>query len=147
MINEEDITMSDEMFVRAQCSGESSFVVSTGSGHDIVLSDAPEDRGACPMEMLLVALAGCAGIGVRSLLHKMQQNVTDYQIHVHGEKSLEDPKVFTSIVVEHVFTGLNLDVESIRRAIELDTTLYCGVNVMLDQSAVIRHYFQVVEQE
>jgi putative redox protein len=139
--------MSDEMFVCAQSSGESSFVVSTGSGHDIVLCDASEGRGACPMEMLLVALAGCAGIGIRSMLHKMCQNVTDYRIHVHGERSAEDPKVFTSIVVEHVFTGSNLDVESIRRAIELDTTRYCGVNAMLDQSAVIQHYFQVVEQE
>jgi putative redox protein len=75
----------------------------------------------------------------------MHQYVTDYKIHVSGERSDKDPKVFTTIVVEHIFTGTNLHQESIRRAIELDTTQYCGVNVMLGASATINHHFQIIE--
>ncbi len=139
--------MANEMFAHARGIGESSFAIDTGSGHSIILSGGTEDEGARPMEMLLVALAGCAGVGIRSILRKMRQDVTDYQIHVSGERSEKDPKVFTSIVVEHVFTGSNLRSESIQRAIDLDTTQYCGVNVALSKSATIEHRFQIIEAE
>lgn len=137
--------MANEMFAHAQSIGESSFAIETGSGHKIVLSGGTEDEGARPMEMLLVALAGCAGVGIRSILRKMRQDVTDYKIHVSGERSATDPKIFTSIVVEHVFTGSNLRPESIQRAIDLDTTQFCGVNVALSKSATIEHRFQIIE--
>jgi len=137
--------MANEMFAHAQSIGESSFAIDTGSGHSITLSGGTEDEGARPMEMLLVALAGCAGVGIRSILRKMRQEVTDYKINVAGERSEQDPKIFTSIVVEHIFTGTNLRPESIQRAIELDTTQYCGVNVALSKSASIEHRFQIIE--
>ena len=137
--------MANEMVAHAQSVGESSFTIETGSGHSITLSGAPEDQGARPMEMLLVALAGCAGVGIRSILRKMRQDVTDYKINVSGERAEQDPKIFTSIVVEHIFTGINLRPENIQRAIELDTTTYCGVNVMLSKSARIEHRFQIIE--
>jgi putative redox protein len=137
--------MANEMFVTAQSVGKSSFSIETGSGHRIVLSGGAEGKGPSPMEMLLVALAGCAGVGILSILRKMHQNVIDYEIRVHGERAAEDPKVFTVIEVEHIFTGSNLRPESIERAIKLDTTHYCGVNVMLSSSATIKHGFQVRE--
>lgn len=139
--------MANEMSARARAVGEGSFEIETGSGHSIVLSSVTENRGARPMEMLLVALAGCAGVGISSILRKMRQNVTAYEIRVHGQRTEKDPKVFTTITVEHIFTGRNLQPESIQRAIELDTTNYCGVNVMLSSSAKIEHIFQIHEAE
>jgi putative redox protein len=97
------------------------------------------------METLLSTLAGCAGIGILSILRKMRQNVTSYEIKVHGERADEHPKVFTSITVEHIFTGTNLRPESVQRAITLDTTQFCGVNIMLGKSASITHTFQIRE--
>jgi len=137
--------MANEMFAHAQSIGESSFAIDTGSGHRIILSGGVEDQGPRPMEMLLVALAGCAGVGIRSILRKMRQDVTDYKIQVSGERSETDPKVFTTIIVEHTFTGTNLSPENIQRAIDLDTTHYCGVNVMLSKSAKIEHRFQIID--
>jgi putative redox protein len=137
--------MSQIRSALAQSINESSFHVSTGSGHSITLSGGTEDQGASPMEALLVALAGCTGVGIRSILRKMHQEVTDYQIHVHGELSEDTPRVFTSIVVEHIFTGSKLQSASIQRAIDLDTQQYCGVHAMLSQSADIKHIFQLRE--
>jgi putative redox protein len=137
--------MANEMSVQAHSIGEGTFEIATGSGHSIVLSSVVEDRGPRPMEMLLVALAGCAGVGISSLLRKMRQEVAAYEIRVHGERSEHDPKVFTSITVEHIFTGRNLQPASIQRAIDLDTSGYCGVNVMLSSSAQIKHSFQIKE--
>ncbi|HET8841560.1 MAG TPA: OsmC family protein [Ktedonobacteraceae bacterium] len=139
--------MANAMSVSARSVGEGSFTIDTQSGHQVTVGPVDEDLGARPMEMLLVALAGCAGVGIRSLLRKMRQDVTAYEIHVHGERTEKDPKVFTSIRVEHIFTGRNLQSTSIQRAIELDTTGYCGVNVMLSSSAAIEHSFQIREAE
>jgi putative redox protein len=137
--------MAHEMSANAQSIEESSFSIETGSGHNVILSGGTETQGASPMEMLLVALAGCAGVGIRDILRKMRQDVTDYQIRVHGVLSEEAPKVFTAIEIEHIFTGSNLRPASIQRAIELDTTQRCGVNAMLGKSATIKHHFQIHE--
>src|SRR5216684_1943830 len=137
--------MANEMSVQARSIGEGTFEIETGSGHSVVLSSVTENRGARPMEMLLVALAGCAGVGISSILRKMRQDVTAYEIRVHGDRAETDPKVFTTITVEHIFTGRNLQPESIQRAISLDTSTYCGVNIMLSSSAQIKHTFQIHE--
>lgn len=138
--------MANDMSVHAQSIGEGSFTIDTQSGHRITLSPATEDLGPRPMEMLLVALAGCSGVGIRSILRKMRQDVTSYEIRVHGARAEKDPKVFTTIKVEHIFTGRNLQASSIQRALDLDTTHYCGVNVMLSSSATIEHSFQIREE-
>jgi len=135
--------MANEMSVHAQNIGESRFAIKTGSGHRIVLDASTENQGARPMEMLLVALAGCSGTGILSILQKMRQNVTAYEVQIDGERSQDDPKIFTTIRVNHIFTGSNLRPENIQRAIDLDTTGYCGVNVMLSSSATIIHNFQI----
>ena len=137
--------MANDMSVEARSIGEGTFEIATQSGHSITLSSVTEDRGARPMEMLLVALAGCAGVGISSILRKMRQDVTTYEIRVHGTRAEKDPKVFTTITVEHIFTGNNLQSESIQRAIDLDTSNYCGVNIMLASSAKIEHSFQIHE--
>ena len=138
--------MTKPLSVRAQSTGTSTFTIDSGSNHRIVLSSVEEDQGPNPMEAVLGALAGCAGIGILWMLRKMHQNITYYEIQVHGERAEQDPKVFTDITVEHIFTGTNLRPESIQRAIELDTTNYCGVNVMLGKSATIKHTFQIHEE-
>lgn len=137
--------MANEISVQARSIGEGTFEIDTQSGHSLVLSSATEDRGPRPMEMLLVALAGCAGVGISGILRKMRQDVTAYEIRIHGDRTANDPKVFTTITVEHIFTGRNLQAANIQRAIDLDTTNYCGVNVMLSSSAKIEHRFQIRE--
>ncbi|HEY0756189.1 MAG TPA: OsmC family protein [Ktedonobacteraceae bacterium] len=139
--------MTDEMSVQAHSIGEGTFKIDTQSGYSILLSSAADEQGPRPMEMLLVALAGCAGVGISSILRKMRQDVTAYEIRVHGERAEKDPKVFTTITVQHIFTGRNLQPEQIRRAIDLDTTNYCGVNIMLSSSAKIEHTFQLLVVE
>lgn len=137
--------MTKPLSVRAQSIGESTFAIDSGSNHRIILSSGTEDQGPSPMETVLSTLAGCSGIGILSILRKMRQEVSNYEIQVHGERADQDPKVFTRITVEHIFTGTNLRPESIQRAIDLDTTRYCGVNVMLSKGVTITHSFQIRE--
>ncbi len=141
--------MAKELFANATFAGGMRFDVDTGSGHRIVL-DAPveengENTGPRPMEMLLVGLAGCTGMDVISILRKKRQDVTGYEIHVHGIRASEHPMVYVEVEVEHVVTGRHVDPEAVRRAIELSETKYCGVGNTLNKTAKLVNTFRIVE--
>lgn len=129
------------------------FEVEAGSGHQVSLDmlddaeriDGKLGGGFSPMEMVLVALAGCVGITVLSIIRKRKAEVTGYELHVRGERASSHPKVFVEIVVEHVLTGQGIKPEVVERAIELAETRYCPVSIMLSKTATIRQILQIVE--
>jgi putative redox protein len=127
------------------------FRATSGSGHTIMLDSTPEsggrDVGASPMELLLLGLAGCTGMDVISILRKMRQEVSSYEVKVRGERQDDHPRVYTTIEVEHVVRGRNLSLESIRRAIELSSGTYCSAAAMLGKSATIKDYYLIVDEE
>ena len=122
-----------------------------GSGHRVLMdtdrSVGGSDLGFRPMELLLVALTGCTGMDVISILRKMQQQVDDYQVKAEGNRAEEHPKVYTDIAVEHVVKGKKLDPERIRRAVELSATRYCPTSAMLSNAVRITHKFRVIDTE
>jgi putative redox protein len=103
------------------------------------------DSGFRPMELLLVGLAGCTGMDVISILRKKQQDVTHFQVLVHGDKASEHPKVFTRITVEFVVTGRKIDPGAVQRAVELSATKYCPAQAMLVKAAPIEHKITILE--
>ena len=125
------------------------FEASTGSGHTIILDAARDrggdDRGPRPIELLLVGLGACTGMDVISILRKMRQPVTGYELKVRGERSADHPMIFTDILVEHVVYGRGVTPESVRRAVELSETRYCPVGAMLGKAATVTHQYRVVE--
>ncbi len=120
-----------------------------GSGHSLVLDAAPEvggrGLGFAPVELLLMALAGCTGMDVISLLRKMRQDVTAYEVHVRGEQADEHPKVYTHITIEHVVTGHSLSEAAVQRAVDLSFTRYCPSSAMLGKTAEIKELIRIVE--
>jgi putative redox protein len=80
------------------------FFIGTGyTGHAQVM-DSKGDRAAAtsPIEMLLVAVAGCTAMDVISILLKKRQNVTDYNVEVTGERVEEHPRKFIKFNVHHI---------------------------------------------
>ena len=57
------------------------FAASADSGHTILMDGPPdaggENRGARPMELVLMGLGGCASFDVVNILEKARQSVTD----------------------------------------------------------------------
>ncbi len=141
--------MANDMTVRAVLESGMRFDVETGSGHHIILDAAEhnggQDAGPRPMEMLLVALASCAGMDIIAILRKKRQQVTAYEVQVYGERTEDYPKPFVKIHVEHIFTGRTLQAEAVRRAIDLTEEKYCGVSAMLGKAATITHTFRLIE--
>jgi putative redox protein len=119
------------------------FEARTPSGHALALDASAEHGGAghgpSPMEVLLVALAGCTGMDVISLLRKMRQNVTAYEVRVNGTAADEHPRIYTSVEVEHIVTGVALDRSKVERAVELSATRYCPVSATMSGVGTVRH--------
>ena len=99
------------------------------------------------MEMLLIALGGCTGADIVSILEKKRQRVTGYSIEVRGERRAEHPRIFTKIEVVHYVRGHGIDPKAVQHAVELSETKYCSVSAMLGATAQISMRFEVTNED
>lgn len=141
--------MAREMTARAHYVSGTRFDSESGTAHRLTMDtssdDGGQDAGFRPMELLLVGLAGCTGMDVISILHKKRQDITSYDIRVHGVRADEHPRIFTEITVEHIVTGRHVDPAAVAHAIELSEAKYCGVGAMLGKAARLTHLYRIVE--
>ena len=113
------------------------------NGHKLVI-DANEsvggkDRGPRPKPLMMVALAGCTGMDVVSILKKMWVTFYNLEIKVEGELSEEHPKRYLKMKVIYVFSGENLPLAKIQKAVDLSKDRYCGVSVSYKQAMDIEY--------
>jgi putative redox protein len=120
------------------------------SGFTLPLGTAPEsggdDDGFRPMELLLIGLAGCTAMDVISILQKMRQDVTGFEVRVvEAERAADHPKVYTHIVLEYAVTGHQVDRSSVEHAVELSAERYCSAQGMLGKVAKIESRITIEE--
>jgi putative redox protein len=120
-----------------------------GSGFSIVMDADDADMpatAATPREALLAALAGCTAMDVASILRKKRQQASTYRISAVAETRRDvHPHVFTKVVIEHQVDG-RVEVEALRRSIELSATRYCPLIAMLSASVTIEHRYRLREE-
>lgn len=106
----------------------------TVNGHKIILDAADavggENRGPRPKPFMLTALAGCTGMDVISILKKMRVEVKNFNVTVEGDLTEEHPKQFSKMNVIYEFTGTDLPLEKLQKAVSLSEERYCGVSAM-----------------
>jgi putative redox protein len=108
------------------------------------MDNAEGDSGPRPAELLLVAQAGCTAMDVVSILRKKRQTVTRYEVRVMGEQRDDPPPhVFEQIRIVHVTEGA-IEVEALRRAIELSATKYCTVTGNLASGVAEIHHAYIL---
>jgi putative redox protein len=128
--------------------GNDFFVGTTPSGHaQVIETDSTRRSAATPMELLLIALGGCTGVDVISILKKKRQQVSDYRIEVRGDHREEYPRSYTRLEVKHIVRGRHLSAQVVASAIELSDTKYCSVGATLRGSAEIISTYEIVEDE
>ena len=113
------------------------------NGHKITI-DANEsvggkNSGPRPKPLMMVALAGCTGMDVVSILKKMRVEYDNLEIKVEGDLTEEHPKHFTKMKVIYVFTGKNLPLDKIQKAVNLSEDRYCGVSVSYKKAMEIEY--------
>lgn len=124
-----------------------SFAGKTDSNHWVMM-DGPGDFGGSdaatrPKELLLLALGGCTGSDVVTILRKKRVKLDGFAIEVTAEQSDEHPQVYTRIHLDFVFQGDNIQAVDVERAIELSETKYCAVSAMLRGSVAITHAYRI----
>lgn len=126
------------------------FIATADSQHEIILDTDPSvggsDQGTRPMELILEGLAGCTAMDVISILRKKRQNVTGFQIRIHGDRADSHPKVFTDFELEYIVRGVGIDPQAVERAIQLSVENYCSVHAMLEKAAHITTKYTIIEE-
>ena len=129
-------------------SADDFFIAIPPSGHALTIDfNGERSAGPGPLELLLVALGGCTGADVISILKKKRELVTDYRIEVRGERREEHPKGYRRMEVKHIVRGRGVAEASVRQAIELSTTKYCSVAATLRPAVEIVTSFEIQEEQ
>ena len=123
----------------------------TDSKHWITM-DGPEEFGGSdgairPKELLLLSLAGCTGSDVASILTKMREPYTRFEVHIEGEMAQEHPKVYTSLHLKFKIWGDGLNTSNIEKAMSLSSEKYCSVTAMLRNSVKITDSYEINPEE
>ena len=120
------------------------------TGHTVRVDVSPafggDSLGPEPKQLLLVSLGACTGLDVISILRKKRQDVTQYSINVYATEAEDHPKIYTSILVEHVVGGRAIDPKAVARSIELSITKYCPVHALLSKVIPIEHVYRVLKE-
>jgi putative redox protein len=95
------------------------------------------------MQTVMMCRAGCSSIDVISILKKARQDVQDLDVEVEYERAEgEVPSLFTTAHVHFLLTG-DLDVDKVRRAIDLSINKYCSVSKIIEKTATITASFSI----
>lgn len=129
--------------------GKGEFVGTDSTRHSVVMSTQDEDNatGMKPSEVLLVALGGCTGVDVVSILKKRRQDVTGLEIEVTAEQDPNPPWTFRRINAHYTLRGSNLSERAVQRAIKISEEKYCSVGVTLSGTAEMTSSFTILGDE
>ena len=128
--------------------GKREFIGETESGNkirmDIAIEKGGGNTGPTPMELVLLALGGCTGLDVVSILEKKRAKLEGMEIKIEAERTENHPKVFKKIKIEYLFKGKDLKESDLKTAIELSQEKYCSVSAMLNKTAELSYTWKVL---
>ncbi len=129
--------------------GKGEFVGTDSTRHSVVMSTQDEENatGMKPSEVLLVALGGCTGVDVVSILKKRRQDVTGLEIELTAEQDPNPPWTFRRISAHYTLRGSNLSESAVQRAIQLSEEKYCSVGTTLSGVAEMTSIFTILDDE
>jgi len=96
------------------------------------------------MELVLIALCGCTGYDVASILTKKREPFTSLEVSAEAERATEPPTVFTQIKVIYRVGG-NVSRKAMEDAVRLSKEKYCSVSAMLEKSMKVVAEIQYAE--
>lgn len=109
---------------------------------DAAEKDGGHDAGSRPMELVLIALAGCTAIDVENILKKKHAGMKKLEIQVEGEQADDYPKRFTNIQLTYIIHG-EVKPADAEHAVSLSRDKYCSVAGSLN--ANVTHEIKIVD--
>ena len=140
--------MSDTHVIRTEWKGDMAFEADV-NGHKVMMDATTEgggkNSGASPKKLQLVALSGCTGMDVVSILQKMRVNIEKVNIEVQGDVADEHPKQYFKMHVIYEFTGKNLPQDKLEKAVRMSEETYCGVEALYRKAIEVTSEIKIIE--
>ncbi|MBU4537365.1 MAG: OsmC family protein [Weeksellaceae bacterium] len=117
------------------------FECTNQAGNKILLDNTsqPNAQGVSPMESILMAVAGCSGIDMVSILKKQRQEITNFSAEVEGERiQVDEAKPFKTILVKFLLEG-TVDPKKAQKSAELSFEKYCSVSKTLEPNVTVNY--------
>lgn len=108
------------------------------AGGPVARIDGKRETGPSPMQMLLLAAAGCMAADIVSILEKMRVPLDDLEMRLEGDRAPTPPRRYTRVRLVCEARGVPTDDEmKLRRAVDLSRDTYCSVMHSLRQDLEI----------
>jgi putative redox protein len=133
--------------IGATWKGDLTFLGQNATGGTVQMGELDGTPGprVGPMQMLLLAVAGCTGIDIVSILKKKRLKLTDMQVKVRGKRASDYPMIWTEIHITYLVWGEGIKPKDLERAIALSEDKYCSVSLMLCEAAKITSEYFILK--
>ncbi len=132
-------TLTWESGLRFQARPDSGFAVTLDS-------PASRDRaGGGPMELMLIAIAGCTAMDVVAILGRMREPLAGLAVEITGERAEQHPKRYTAISITFRARGVGLTREKVERAVDSSHSTYCSAIASLRPDCPVTTSIEIIE--
>lgn len=104
-----------------------------------------QPSGVNAADLLPLSVIGCSIWDIASILQKQRQPLTGIRVTAESVREEEPPWRFKKIHIHYTFTGVNLDEDKIKRAIELTEEKYCATYATLREVVRLTSDYEVVK--
>ena len=106
---------------------------------DAKVEHGGKDTGPNPKELLLSAIMGCTAMDVASLMRKTRVEFDSFEVRGDAEPTEKGthPIIYKKVDIIYSVKGQNVELEKVKKAVELSMTKYCGVSAMVSKAAPI----------
>ena len=116
------------------------YTATNEKGQAINLSGDGSSPG--PMQMVLMAMAGCSSIDIDMILKRMRQPIESIAVNVESKRKEDIPRTFTHVHMHYILKG-DLKEKKVKQAIDLSLEKYCSVSLMIRAVAEITSSFEI----
>ncbi|MBT3232076.1 MAG: OsmC family protein [Calditrichaeota bacterium] len=101
--------------------------------------------GPTPLELLLQAIAGCAGMEALAILRKRKLDLQHLEVSVEGTKRDEHPRILTNIHITYRGKCEGLTVREMERGAKFAYDKYCSIINQLKSTAEITWNCELID--
>lgn len=131
--------------ITAAWKNKTAFVGQSSTGGTVQMGTIDSTPGISPMQLLLVAVAGCTGEDIVSILKKKRLEPIDFQLRVRGKRASDYPMIWTDIHITYLIWGDAIPPKDVEQAIQLSEEKYCSVGLMLGKIARITSEYHLLK--
>jgi putative redox protein len=107
-----------------------------------VVVDGDSTAGPSPVQLLVIALAGCMSIDIVDILRKGRHPITGFRSEIIGERAPDPPTRLVKARLDFYVQGA-VPADAVTRAIALSRDKYCSVFHSLREDIVLATLFDI----